>query len=124
MENVQHQVLQFLGHEIIGRIVELPSDGIVRDYKNSKLKTGHLITWSIAASCGECFYCNNGIPQKCMHLFKYGHERISKEHPLSGGYAEYCHIANGTPIVKVPDNISRKIICPAKLCHCNNGSSF
>jgi putative phosphonate catabolism associated alcohol dehydrogenase len=102
-----------LGHEIFGRIVELPIDNTMTDFYGNMLAIDDLITWSIAASCGKCFYCNNGMQQKCTHLFKYGHERISNEHPLSGGYAEYCHIAKGTTIVKVPDGISKKVFCPA-----------
>ncbi len=113
-----------LGHEIIGRIVELPLNSIMRDYENCELKTGDLITWSIAASCGQCYYCNNGIPQKCKHLFKYGHERISKKHPLSGGYAEYCHIAKGTTIIKIPDGISRKVFCPANCATATTAAAF
>ena len=113
-----------LGHEIIGRIAELPLDGPVTDFYGNELKIGDLITWSIAASCGECLYCNNGIPQKCEHLFKYGHERISKEHPLSGGYAEYCHLAKGTTIIKVPDGISRKVLCPANCATATTAAAF
>ena len=113
-----------LGHEIIGRIVELPTDGLVKDCKNSELKIGDLITWSIAASCGQCYYCNSGLPQKCKNLFKYGHQQINKEHPLSGGYAEYCHIAKGTAIIKLPDNISRKVLCPANCATATTAAAF
>jgi alcohol dehydrogenase len=113
-----------LGHEIIGRIAELPLDGPVTDFYGNKLKIGDLITWSIAASCGECFYCNKGIPQKCEYLFKYGHEQISKKHPLSGGYAEYCHLAKGTTIIKVQDGISRKVFCPANCATATTAAAF
>ena len=113
-----------LGHEIIGRIVELPPDSIVKDCKNGELKIGDLITWSIAASCGQCYYCDNGIPQKCKNLFKYGHERISKEHPLSGGYAEYCHIAKGTAIIKLKDDMPMKVFCPANCATATTAAAY
>lgn len=113
-----------LGHEIIGRIVQLPLKGVVEDINGNALKIGDLVTWSIAASCGKCIFCNRGFPQKCQHLFKYGHQRINKEHPLSGGYAEYCHLAKGTTIIQIPDNISKKILCPANCATATTTAAF
>ena len=113
-----------LGHEIIGEIAELPTDNILHDYYGNVLKQGDRITWSIAASCGECHYCKIGLSQKCVNLFKYGHEKISDEHPLSGGYAEYCHLAKGTTIVKIPDNIPNKVIGPANCATATTAAAF
>ena len=91
-----------LGHEILGRIVALPDDETVRDFRGDPLKIGDRITWATAASCGACFFCCRGVPQKCEHLFKYGHERLTDEHPLSGGLADYCHLTSGTAVFPVP----------------------
>ena len=52
------------------------------------------------------------LPQKCEQLFKYGHERITPAHPLSGGLAEFCHLALGTPILPVPDALPDLVACP------------
>ena len=113
-----------LGHEILGRIAELPDDKPICDYTGNKLQIGDRVTWSVAASCGACFYCNQDLPQKCEHLFKYGHERIDTEHPLSGGLAEYCHLAPGTALVRVPDALSDEVACPANCATATVAAAF
>ena len=102
-----------LGHEILGRVAELPAGPVVCDHEGTPLEIGDRITWSVAASCGSCFFCRDGLPQKCERLFKYGHERISDRHPLSGGLADYCHLALGTAICRVPSELSDAVACPA-----------
>jgi putative phosphonate catabolism associated alcohol dehydrogenase len=102
-----------LGHEIIGHVAELPAGPKVCDFEGTPLEVGDRITWSVAASCGDCFFCNNGLPQKCLRLFKYGHERISEQHPFSGGLAEHCHLAAGTTVVRLPSALSDAVACPA-----------
>jgi alcohol dehydrogenase len=101
-----------LGHEILGRVVALPGTGAA-DLAGAPLAVGDRVTWSIAASCKECFYCQRGLPQKCERLFKYGHERIVASHPLSGGLAEFCHLARGTAVLRVPDTMPDEVACPA-----------
>ena len=100
-----------LGHEILGRIVETSGDVI--DVNGNIANIGERIVWSVAASCGSCFYCTEGPPQKCESLFKYGHEEINPQHPLSGGLATHCHLTAGTAIIKVPDGLSDFVACPA-----------
>jgi putative phosphonate catabolism associated alcohol dehydrogenase len=102
-----------LGHEILGRVCELRPGDPPLDLNGSELAIGDRVTWAVAASCGECFYCEHGLPQKCEHLFKYGHERADHRHPLSGGLAEHCHLARGTAILKVPDSLPDEVACPA-----------
>jgi putative phosphonate catabolism associated alcohol dehydrogenase len=102
-----------LGHEVIGRVAELPSGAVVGDHEGTPLEIGDRITWSVAASCARCFFCTEALPQKCERLFKYGHERISDRHSLSGGLADYCHLAPGTAIFRVPAALSDAVACPA-----------
>ncbi len=102
-----------LGHEIIGRVAEMRPGDPPLDLAGHKLAIGDRVTWSVAASCGSCFYCELGLPQKCEHLFKYGHERTDPRHPLSGGLSEHCHLARGTAILKVPDSLPDEVACPA-----------
>jgi len=110
-----------LGHEILGVVEAIGppradsnrSEQAVADYHGRRLETGDRVTWSIAASCGDCFFCQHDVPQKCERLFKYGHERIVSEHPLSGGLAEYCHLAAGTAILRLPEGLSDVVACPA-----------
>jgi alcohol dehydrogenase len=113
-----------LGQEILGRIAELrPGDPPV-DLLGKKLALGDRVTWSVAASCGGCFYCELSLPQKCEHLFKYGHERTDPRHPLSGGLAEHCHLARGTTILKVPDSLPDEVACPANCATATVAAAF
>ncbi|MCH8892175.1 MAG: alcohol dehydrogenase catalytic domain-containing protein [Chloroflexi bacterium] len=102
-----------LGHEILGTVAELPSGEPITDAFNQPLSIGDRITWSVAVHCGDCFFCRHNLPQKCEQLFKYGHEAIDPIHPLSGGLAEYCHLAPGTAIVRVPEVLPDQVACPA-----------
>ena len=94
-----------LGHEILGTIEAVGG--------RTPLAIGQRVTWSIAASCGECYFCRNDLPQKCERLFKYGHEQMSEEHPLSGGLATHCHLAPGTTVVEIPSGLPDEVACPA-----------
>ncbi|HOZ45642.1 MAG TPA: zinc-binding dehydrogenase [Candidatus Hydrogenedentes bacterium] len=113
-----------LGHEIIGKVVALGPGEPVLASDGKPLREGDRVTWTIAASCGRCFYCQHGIPQKCTSLFKYGHERITDEHPFSGGLAEYCHLAPGTGIVRLPDTLSDAVACPANCATSTVAAAF
>ena len=104
-----------LGHEIVGNIISLGSEVIYDGFGNI-LKTGDRVSWTIMASCGNCFYCKKNIPQKCISLKKYGHTSIDDDEihsPLLGGYSEYIYIMPGTRVYKVPDSISDDIAAPA-----------
>jgi putative phosphonate catabolism associated alcohol dehydrogenase len=94
-----------LGHEMLGEIVAFGPTHSRRDWRDTPLEIGDRISWSVAASCGTCFFCQHELPQKCERLFKYGHESCCGRHPLSGGLAEMCHLAPGTAIFRVPANI-------------------
>lgn len=96
-----------LGHEIIGSIVAFGSQAARKDVCQQALNKGDRVTWAIYAHCGNCFYCQRGLPQKCEHLFKYGHEPVSPTgQGSSGGMADYILLKPGTPILKLPDIIS------------------
>ena len=107
--NIETPVI--LGHEIIGRLVEVTTG--LCDVNGVPLGKGDRVTWSIAASCQNCFFCKHGIPQKCEHLFKYGHQTTVGPHPLSGGLATHCHLARRTAIVKLPDELTDYVASPA-----------
>jgi putative phosphonate catabolism associated alcohol dehydrogenase len=108
-----------LGHEIVGRVVD--TGGPVNDWSGRTLQAGDRITWSIAASCGTCFYCRRELPQKCESLVKYGHaEGESLEHdgargPL-GGLTTHCRLVPGTAIFTIPDTLDDKQAAPANCC--------
>lgn len=101
-----------LGHEILGEVESLGPGEAVTDHAGEPLRVGQRVTWSIAASCHACFYCEHDLPQKCEHLFKYGHESLDSETPLSGGLAEHCLLTPGTTIVKLPEALPDTVACP------------
>lgn len=101
-----------LGHEIMG-FVEAIADSSVSDIGGTPVRTGDLITWSVAASCGCCRRCGEGLPQKCDSLFKYGHEVFSDHDGLSGGLAEFCVLRPGTAVVRLPLDAPAEVFCPA-----------
>src|SRR4051812_41546978 len=47
-----------LGHEIVGRVEE------IGPAVSAYVGPGDRVTWSIAASCGRCFFCTHELPQK------------------------------------------------------------
>jgi len=102
-----------LGHEMVGRVVDLHAGSPTLDHQGQPLKIGDRITWSVAVSCKDCEYCRRGLTQKCTRLFKYGHQRLTEQNYLSGGLATHCHLVKGTTIFKVPESLPDLIASPA-----------
>ncbi|MCA9161018.1 MAG: alcohol dehydrogenase catalytic domain-containing protein, partial [Planctomycetales bacterium] len=103
-----------LGHEIVGRITRLGNvtatscDVRLRpmvDLRGQVVQVGDRVVWSVAANCDQCRPCLRGVPQKCTHLMKYGHQRVDFPWQLSGGLSEYCHLVRGTKVVVVGDHV-------------------
>jgi putative phosphonate catabolism associated alcohol dehydrogenase len=67
------------------------------------------VTWPVAVSCRSCFFCDDGLPQKCEALYKYGHARGL----LGGGLAEHVLLRPGTAVLRVPDGLSDRVVAPA-----------
>ncbi|WP_223692596.1 zinc-binding dehydrogenase [Leifsonia poae] len=101
-----------LGHEQVGRVVALGRGG-AKSTDGHRIALGERIVWSVAVPCGRCVRCRRGLPQKCLTLQKYGHERMRRGWELSGGFATHAHILDGTPMVPVPDDIPATVLAPA-----------
>ncbi|WP_254511331.1 zinc-binding dehydrogenase [Anatilimnocola floriformis] len=102
-----------LGHEIVGEIISF-GEGTPRiDLAGRELRIGDRVTWAIVANCGECFYCQRNLPQKCLQSVKYGHEAFRPGRELLGGLAEHCLLVRGTAIIRVPENLPLEVACPA-----------
>ncbi|MBL8239209.1 MAG: zinc-binding dehydrogenase [Bryobacterales bacterium] len=101
-----------LGHEMVGDIAASGA-GRLRDFFGRPLAIGDRVTWSMVWSCGDCYYCDYGLPSKCEHLFKFGHERIGGRRDLTGAYAEYCILPAGTAIFPVPANVPDLVAAPS-----------
>lgn len=102
-----------LGHEILGEIAVIGPGSTPVALDGRPVLVGDRVTWSIAASCGSCVSCATGLPQKCVDLFKYGHEKDDETHAFSGGLAEHCVLRRGTALVHVPPALDDRVACPA-----------
>lgn len=109
----QAPVPTILGHEIIGQIEEFGPVVQRQDATGAQLQVGDRVTWAIVASCGDCFYCLRDLPQKCERMVKYGHEPLHPGRELTGGLAEFCVLAPGTAIIRLPDTLPLDVACPA-----------
>lgn len=112
-----------LGHEILGRIAAFGLETPHTDAAGKPLALGDRVTWSIAANCGDCFYCRRDLPQKCVSLVKYGHEPLESPYGLTGGLAEHALLARGTAIYRVPDSLSDETVCPANCAAATVGAA-
>lgn len=102
-----------LGHEVVGEIMAFGPGAQPRDVAGVELRIGERVTWAIVASCGACFYCTRGLPQKCLQSVKYGHEAFRPGRELLGGLAEQCLLVRGTSIVRLPESLPLEVACPA-----------
>jgi putative phosphonate catabolism associated alcohol dehydrogenase len=94
-----------LGHEAVGRVVRSARDGVA---ENSR------VTWAMADSCGSCPPCTHwDLPQKCDHLFKYGHASLTDGTGLNGCYASHILLRAGTAVLPVPDVLPDALAAPA-----------
>ena len=101
-----------LGHEMVGDIAALGPDGAT-DVDGAPLTVGDRVTWSMVWSCGECFYCTQGLPPKCDQLLKFGHAALRPGLHLIGGFAEFCFLPERTAICRVPPNVPDEVASPA-----------
>ncbi|MEO3785154.1 alcohol dehydrogenase catalytic domain-containing protein [Actinocorallia sp. B10E7] len=91
-----------LGHETVGRVAHLGPGPAPVDVRGRSVAPGDRVAVGIYAACGHCPACRRGLPQKCAHLFKYGH---APGESLHGGYASHLHVRAGTPLAVVPEDL-------------------
>lgn len=104
-------VPSILGHEVLG-FVEIVGDPPPCGIDGNPLCPGDRITWSTSISCGGCGRCRAGLPQKCLALAKYGHERAEGRYALSGGLAEFLLLRQGSTAIRIDRQIAAEVICP------------
>lgn len=100
-----------LGHEPVGVVEEVCGD--LRSVDGEVVRTGDRVVWAVAVSCGGCFFCLRGLPQKCETLRKYGHEAIAPQCGPVGGLATHVHLLKGTAVVKVPAELPDAVAAPS-----------
>lgn len=97
-----------LGHEGVGVVMALGGD------VDRGIAIGDRVTWSLVDSCGECVYCTrHGLPQKCPEKFKYGHAHWFGGEKPNGCYATHIVLRKGTPVVRVPERVSDRMVVSA-----------
>lgn len=94
-----------LGHEAVGRVVAAGGE--------APASVGDRVVWTIGTACGQCRRCRRGLSQKCAEVRKYGHERIEAHWALSGSFATHVHLAAGTGVVVVPEDLPASLLAPA-----------
>jgi putative phosphonate catabolism associated alcohol dehydrogenase len=102
-----------LGHEIVGRIEAFGPNSERHDFRGADLVVGNRVSWSVAASCGGCFFCAKQLPQKCETLFKYGHQTFDRGRPFTGGLADVVMLMPGSAIFRVPEILSDEVAASA-----------
>jgi alcohol dehydrogenase len=102
-----------LGHEVVGRVEAFGPAAPRVDAAGVPVRVGDRVSWAIVASCGACFYCAEGLPQKCERPYKYGHERATPERPFGGGLADVIVLVPGTAWFRVPDDLPDSVAAPA-----------
>lgn len=95
-----------LGHEGLGVVHEL-GRGVKQDAIGAPLGPGDRVMWASSISCGQCRACRmDGDPTLCEQRLTYGVNRPTTAAPaLSGSWADYIYLREGTTVVKVPDAI-------------------
>ncbi|MBI4529165.1 MAG: zinc-binding dehydrogenase [Deltaproteobacteria bacterium] len=101
-----------MGHEIVGRIVELGT-GRTKDAADQSLEEGDRIVWAYPW-CGKCYYCTIALqPTLCPNVRMYGWGSVREKPYLTGGFAEYVYVKPECHVVKVPDGVDSKVAASA-----------
>ncbi|MGB6364787.1 MAG: alcohol dehydrogenase catalytic domain-containing protein, partial [Thermoanaerobaculia bacterium] len=84
-----------MGHEMLGEVVETGPD--VR-----RFSSGDTVICPFTTSCGDCFYCREGLTARCSQGQLFGW--VEKGEGLDGGQAELVRVplADSTLVV-IPD---------------------
>jgi len=101
-----------LGHEMVGRIVEL-GEGVETDYAGQKVAVGDRIVPVYYLTCLKCAACLSGNLNICEHGSDY-QGQISEKHPhFTGGFATHYFIQPNQYFYKVPDAVPDNVAAGA-----------
>ena len=96
---------RIIGHEFVGRIIELPEGA-----ENGDLKVGDAVIADIAVPCGVCPLCKNGDDANCVSMKVTNSATVDQPPYLHGGFTEI----NYTPLknlIKIPDELDPVMVC-------------
>lgn len=87
-----------MGHEFTGEVVEVGR--AVR-----QLRVGDRVISPFTVSCGQCFYCRQGLSSRCVHSQLFGWRQNGQG--LHGGQADYVRVPLAdTTLVHRPEGMS------------------
>jgi threonine dehydrogenase-like Zn-dependent dehydrogenase len=95
-----------LGHEGLGTVAEL-GHSLSTDINGAPLGVGDTVVWASSISCGMCVPCRlHREPTLCEARRTYGVNRPTTQEPaLSGSWAEYIWLGEGTAVIRVPEEL-------------------
>lgn len=89
-----------MGHEFTGEIMETGS-GV------KQLRKGDKVMSPFTTSCGQCFYCVQGLTCRCIHSQLFGWREKGKG--LHGGQAEWVRVPLAdTTLVRIPEGVTQE----------------
>eukprot|EP01134_Creolimax_fragrantissima_P005825 CFRG5825T1 len=93
------EVGTIMGHEFVGVVHEL-------GYAVDGLKLGDTVCSPFTTCCGECFYCINDLPSRCVKGQLFGWKNESDSSGLHGAQAEFIRVplAKST-LMKLPEKL-------------------
>jgi alcohol dehydrogenase len=93
---------RILGHEVVGRIVELGDAARER----WGVEVGDRVAVESSVACGTCRDCQRGFSQTCSARLGYG-SNVTVDVPpaLWGGFAELMYLAPGTVLTRIPEHV-------------------
>jgi threonine dehydrogenase-like Zn-dependent dehydrogenase len=97
------------GHENVG-VVEATGGEVPAD-DGTPLRPGDRIVPAANVPCGACWYCLNEQPYYlCEHMEDYGNSlNVARAPSLFGGWSELMYLLPGTPIFRVPDELTDEL---------------
>lgn len=94
-----------LGHEMIGRIIEL-GEGTISDGAGEPIAVGDRVVPVYTINCMKCPACLKGHPSHCEHTFTYFMQQDTPPYFHGATFATHYYIHPGQFFFKVPDNVA------------------
>lgn len=97
---------RILGHEVVGRVVDLGDEASRR----WAVQVGDRVAVESGITCGTCRDCRDGFSQTCAARLGYGSNVTTDIAPsLWGGLAELMYLAPGTVLTKIPGHVAADV---------------